>query len=92
MAQNPYTLIFGKEPLQRISRASQEMQVMDSFCSPVPTQQVYMITGVRGSGKTVFMTEIQKKIAENDEWIIVELNPAKDMLLSLAAKLNDNGK
>lgn len=87
MGKNPYTLVFGKEPNQVISRISQTSAIIDSFSSESPTQQVYMITGVRGSGKTVFMTEISKKIKNNGDWIIVELNPEKNLLEGLAAKL-----
>ena len=50
--------------------------------------QIYMITGVRGSGKTVMMTNIASEIRKrSDEWIIVELNPNRDLLQSLAAKI-----
>lgn len=88
--KNPYSLYFGKEPHEMISRLAECREVCDTFLSDEPSQVVYMITGVRGAGKTVFMTEVQKNIAQNEDWIIIELNPAKDMLLSLAAKLNDN--
>ena len=50
---NPYTLTFGKEPTQLIARATQSQQIIDSFLSEPSTQQVYMVTGIRGSGKTV---------------------------------------
>ena len=85
---NPYTLTFGKEPTQLIARAAQSQQVIDSFLSEPSPQQVYMITGVRGSGKTVFMTEIIRKLAAQKEWICVELNPERDLLTNLAAKLS----
>lgn len=87
MKQNPYTLIFGKEPNQIISRMSQSSVIVESFCNEPPVQQIYMITGVRGSGKTVFMTDISKRIQKEKNWIVVELNPEKDLLNSLAAKL-----
>ena len=32
MRSNPYTLVFGKEPLQVISRASSIATVVDAFC------------------------------------------------------------
>ena len=56
--KNPYTLVFGKEPSQLISRISQERDVIENFTSDDPSWQLYMITGVRGMGKTVFMTDI----------------------------------
>lgn len=73
MNTNPYTLLFGKEPTETISRAAQKADIIDSFSSTPSTQQIYMITGVRGCGKTVFMTEISKELKESDDWIVVEL-------------------
>lgn len=87
MAHNPYTLTFVKKPTQLIARSSQSQQVTDSFLSKPSTQQIYMITGVRGSGKTVFMTEVARQISQRKDWISVELNPEQDLLTSLAAKL-----
>ena len=43
---------------------------------------------MRGSGKTVLMTEITKQLRQRDEWVVVELNPERDMLESLASKLS----
>ena len=86
--KNPYSLLFGKEPKQLISRSTAEAEVVETFCDDEPSQQIFMITGVRGSGKTVLMTEISKKIEQRGDWIIVELNPENDLLESLAAKLS----
>lgn len=86
--KNPYTLTFGKEPTQLIARAAQSQQVIDAFLGEPSTQQVYMITGIRGSGKTVFMTETARTITSSKDWINIELNPERDLLTSLAAKLS----
>ena len=51
---NPYSLIFGKEPAQLISRSAQSVSVTEAFCADNPAFQIFMITGVRGCGKTVF--------------------------------------
>jgi len=87
MSQNPYSLSFGKEPSQMISRIVQQNTISDTFLSEEPSQHVFIITGVRGSGKTVFMTELAKDFGKRDEWIVAELNPERDMLTALAAKL-----
>lgn len=87
MQNNPFTLMFGKEPLQMITRLSQMNEIINSFSSDSPTQQIYMITGVRGAGKTVFMTTAAKHFREEKDWVVVELNPEKDLLVGLAAKL-----
>lgn len=43
--QNPYTLTFGKEPVEYIKRIAEERQILEDFLSPNPPQQVYMISG-----------------------------------------------
>lgn len=90
--RNPYTLTFGKEPGQLIARVAQSQQVIDSFTEEPSAQQVYMITGIRGTGKTVFMTETARKITSQEDWINVELNPERDLLTSLAAKLSSENE
>ena len=49
---------------------------------------MFIITGVRGSGKTVMMTEISQKLRENDQWIVIELNPVTDLLKGLFIEIN----
>ena len=90
MKNNPYSLVFGREPSRMIARFAQTQDICETFLSERPSQQIYMITGVRGSGKTVMMTEITKRFAKEKTWIVVELNPAKDLLTGLAAKLYNN--
>ena len=53
--------------------------------------QCFMLSGTRGSVKTVTMTSIEKIKAEDENWIIVRLNPTKDMTEGLVAKLYDTG-
>ena len=87
MKNNPFNLTFGKEPSQMITRYSQLNEIIDTFTAKEPNQQIYMITGVRGCGKTVFMTSVAKAISETDEWIVIELNSSGELLKDLAAKL-----
>ncbi len=87
MSSNPFILTFGKEPFEVISRNAQKNLVLDAFLSEPSSQQLFMITGIRGSGKTVFMTEIAKKIKAEPNWIKVELSSASDLLLDLLSAL-----
>ena len=89
---NPFTLSFGKKPLQYISRTFQTDKIIDTFNSENPSNQIYMFSGVRGSGKTVMMTNIVKTLEEKPEWIVIELNSTRDLLNGLAAKLYDSKK
>ena len=88
MQNNPYVLTFGKEPSVMIPRLAQTRELIESFMEDKPSQQICLITGVRGCGKTVFMSSISREIASDNHWIAVELNPERDLLVSLAAKLN----
>lgn len=84
---NPFTLSFGKRPVQYISRIAQTQQIIDNFRAEVPSNQIFMITGVKGSGKTVMMTSIAAEMRKDKDWIVLELNPTRDILQSLAAKI-----
>ena len=91
---NPYLLTFGEEPIEHIDRLKERQIVLDDFLSPVPAQQVYMVTGVTGSGKTVFMTDISQTLKKNDKnWIIVDLNPtAPDLIKEAGAILSSENE
>lgn len=89
MNQNPFTLSFGKEPLSFIARDSQNQEIIDSFTSDNPGFQACIITGVRGSGKTVAMTSIANELASDKRWIVVNLNPELNLLNQLAAELSN---
>lgn len=84
---NPFTLSFGKKPLQYISRITQTAEIIENFTAAEPPNQIYMVTGVRGSGKTVMMVNIAGEIKKRHGWIVLELNPNRDLLQSLAARL-----
>lgn len=89
---NPFNITFGKEPLSIISRENDLQKIYDSFLNENPDSEVYIITGTRGSGKTVSMTTISNDFKNYKNWIVVELNPGEDMLEQLASKLFDEGK
>ncbi|MBQ6752718.1 MAG: ATP-binding protein [Clostridia bacterium] len=86
---NPFSLTFGKEPVSAINRDKQVNEIVEGFTSENPEYQVCMITGVRGSGKTVMMTEISSRIKEEKNWIVIELSPDRNMLQALAAELSN---
>lgn len=88
MANNPYSLIFGQEPEQIITRLSETANVLENFRKERPSQNVYLITGIRGVGKTVFMTEVASKLREDKDWIVIEVSSEGDPLLEVAAELS----
>lgn len=88
--QNPFTLTFGKSPLEPVERPVQTNEIVDAFTAEPVNQQMFIITGVRGSGKTVMMTEIARRLREKENWVVIELNPSTDLLQAMLAKLNSN--
>lgn len=90
MNNNPFSLNFGKEPYKMISRKSQINEITDSFRSDTPSSMIYIITGVRGSGKTVTMMSVLNEMRDEKKWITITLNPSRDLLQSLAANLYEN--
>lgn len=86
---NPFSLSFGKEPLSLIERDYQDNEIIQSFESENPAYQVCMLTGVRGSGKTVALTTIANQLRSSKKWIVVDLNPERDLLHTLAAELSN---
>lgn len=87
---NPFTLTFGKEPLSLISRNLQNEEIITGFTAENPEFQVCMLTGVRGSGKTVALTTIANKLKKYKNWLVVDLNPERDLLNALASELSSN--
>ena len=85
--ENPFTLTFGKEPINRIDRTLQKDEIIEGFEGEHPSNQVCMITGVRGTGKTVLLTEIGKYFADRADWIVIDLTPERDLLSSFASEL-----
>ena len=84
---NPFTLMFGLEPYSFIERNNQIKMVEESFLSERPMSYMHLISGVRGSGKTVLLTSISNVFKTKKDWIVVELNPELDLLESLASQI-----
>ena len=44
--QNPFTLTFGKSPLEPVERPLPTMEIVDTFTAETVNQQMFIITGV----------------------------------------------
>lgn len=92
MNQNPYTLLFGKPPITFIPRSLQKKQIIDEFSESVINNQAYVIVGLRGSGKTVFLRDISKYFDTLKDWIVVDLNAERNLLDDFVSSLNSTRK
>ena len=84
---NPYTLSFGKQPEEYIVRAREKDELIEKLTATPPVSNYYIITGIRGSGKTVLLTSVSNELEKDDNNVVIELNPEDDLRESLAAKL-----
>lgn len=89
---NPFAINFGIIPSQYIERDYITEEIIGELLSPTVRNSCFMLTGIRGSGKTVELTSIERIVKEMDEWIVIGLNPEREMLQSLVAKLYDTNK
>ena len=90
MERNPFVLNFGKVPRQYISRELIIDEIVQEMNDEESQNNCIMLTGTRGSGKTVTMTEIEQRILESEDWIVVRLNAERNLLESLVGKLYDS--
>ncbi len=90
--RNPFTLSFGNRPYEYVSRGKDKTEIIEKLSSEPAVAHCFIITGVRGSGKTVMLTSISKYFLESDEWIVIGLNPEDDMREALAAKIYTSSK
>lgn len=89
---NMFTLTFGKEPETFIPRMIESQTIIDSFRQSKPSKQVYLITGVRGSGKTALLSHISHYFRNQEKWIVLDLNPESDLLEEMASELYMSNK
>lgn len=91
--QNPFSTTFSKYPEYTYISTIEPTEIVENFSYDSPTESVYKITGIRGSGKTVILASVQDRMkgqeyADNG-WIVYTLNPARDMLNQFAAYLHN---
>ncbi|SDA62111.1 hypothetical protein SAMN02910275_01658 [Butyrivibrio sp. INlla18] len=88
--RNPYAISFGRIPNQYISRSLLIDDIIDTLNSDIVEEQAFKITGIRGTGKTVTLTTIEKQLREDNNWIVVNLKPDSDIVNDLVANLYTN--
>ena len=81
---NPFNLGFGEVPSQYISRFAETEKILNSFTSETPFSRSFILVGVRGSGKTVMMSDISDKLKKEKNWVIVNLTPDCDNIIAEA--------
>jgi Cdc6-like AAA superfamily ATPase len=73
--RNPFSISFGTLPTQYISRITQTNQIVEAFTGDNPSNYVFMLTGIRGSGRTVMMTDISERLRNEKDWMKLRIMP-----------------
>ena len=93
--QNPFTTTFSKTPEYTYIDTEKAEEILENFSYDSPSESVYKITGVRGSGKTVLLAKVEEELRRGiykaDNWLIFDVNPTRDILGQIAAMLVKEG-
>ena len=84
---NPYSIGFGKIPSQYINRDLIIDEIVDNFCNEPSAEQAVKLTGIRGTGKTVTLTALEKRFSGEKKWIVVGLKSNSNLIEDLVANL-----
>ncbi len=93
--QNPFTTTFSKNPETSYIYTEQTSEILENFSYDNPSESVYKVTGVRGSGKTVILAKIEEELRKEENtkkgWLVFDVNPARDILIQIASMLVKEG-
>lgn len=68
MENNNYSsLVFGKQPLNLISKPNEINTILSDCRGNNPINYVYLLTGIRGSGKTNLLANIANLLRSDED-------------------------
>ena len=85
--RNPYIISFGRIPKQYINRSIIIDSILETLESDEIEEQAFKLTGIRGTGKTVALTEIEKRLRDNKDWIIVDIRSNSNIMEDIVSNL-----
>lgn len=89
---SPFSATFGISPKNYIKREIEFNKIIEDFENESPYSLVYLLMGVRGSGKTVLMTSISSYFKEKKDYVVVDASIKDNMIENLASLLYDKAK
>lgn len=85
--RNPYAISFGRVPHQYISRDIIIEEIIDTLESDIVAEQSFKLTGIRGTGKTVTLSAIEKRLREDERWIVCGIKPGGEITADIVSLL-----
>lgn len=83
---NPFTLMFGITTSSKISRSENIEKIQNAFLNENGMYS-YLITGIRGTGKTVLLRTLEEIIENTPNWIVLNINPQKNIISEIYDRL-----
>ena len=87
MKRSPYSISFGRIPNQYISRSLLIEDIIDILNADPVEEQAFKLTGIRGTGKTVTLTAIEKELKYDDQWIVIDVKSNSEISKELVENL-----
>ena len=88
---NPFSISFGRTNGEIIQRDNEIQSIFDDFDLSSPRNTIYVLTGPRGSGKTVTLSHILDIYRQRENWVVARLTQSDNMLEQMASLLYENG-
>ena len=85
--QNPYAISFGRIPHQYISRDVMLSSITEALDSNFTDERAFKLTGIRGTGKTVMLSAIEKQLRTESKWIICDIKPGGNIIEDIVSQL-----
>lgn len=84
---NPFNPSFGRVPEIFLNRGQLIDNVTEELENPNSPYKISIVYGMRGVGKTTFLTEVGRKMQKKENWLVVNLTMESDLLASLIDNL-----
>lgn len=91
MKENPFTISFGRVNKKAIDRTEEMTPIYEDFLAESPRNSIYVITGPRGSGKTVALANVLENFKGRKDWVVARLSENGNMLEQMASLLYEHG-
>lgn len=83
MNNNPFSPGFGKVPPIYLERSEDVQKVLENIDNANSPYQTTLVYGMRGTGKTAFITDISHEVQKRPNWIVANLALGSPLLPTL---------
>ncbi|AEG41300.1 ATP-binding protein [Lactobacillus kefiranofaciens] len=84
---NPFNPSFRRIPTIFLNRGQLINEVVEELNNPNSPYKVSIVYGMRGVGKTTFLTEVGRKVKQAPDWLVVNLAMGSNLMATLVDDL-----